>query len=62
MATFLKRVAHSVNHVFSLLCLSVALAVAHFGFEGRTLVLVASVPGHCVLCEQYIIYYGNGHV
>ena len=48
MATFWKRAAHSVNRMFSLLCLSVALDVSHFGFEGRTLVLIASVPGHCL--------------
>ena len=34
--------------VFTLICLGVALVVSHFGFEGRTLVLIASVPGHCV--------------
>ena len=33
--------------MFSLLCLFVALVVSHFGFEGRTLVLIASVPGNC---------------
>ena len=47
MATFLERAAHSVNRMFSLLCL-VALVVSYFGFEGRTLVLIASVPGHCL--------------
>ena len=45
MATFWERVAHSVNRMFSLLCLFVALAASHFGFEGGTLVLIASVPG-----------------
>ena len=47
MDTFLERGAHSVNRVFSLLCLIVALVVSHFCFEGRTSVLSVSVPGHC---------------
>ena len=34
--------------MFSLLCPFVALVVSHFGFEGRTSVLFASVPGHCL--------------
>ena len=46
MATFWERAAHSVNRMFSLLCLFVALVVSLFGFKGRTLVLIASVPGH----------------
>ena len=48
MATFWERAAHSVNRMFSLLCLFVALVVSHFGFEGRNLVLIVSVPGHCL--------------
>ena len=48
MATFWERTTHSVNHMFSLLCLFVSLVVSHFGFEGRTLDLIASVPGHCL--------------
>ena len=40
--------AHSVNRMFSLLCLFVALVVSHLGFGDRTLVLIASVPGHCL--------------
>ena len=55
MATFWKRAVHSVNHVFSLLCLCVALIVSHFGFEGKTLVLIASVPGHCYFL-LFVIY------
>ena len=34
--------------VCSVLCLFVALVVSHFGYECRTLVLIASVPGHCL--------------
>ena len=47
MATFWERAALSVNRMFSLLCLFSALIVSDFGFEGRTLVLIASVPGQC---------------
>ena len=39
MATFLERATHSVNLMFSLLCLFVALVVSHFGFDGGTLVM-----------------------
>ena len=35
--------------VLFLLCLFVALVVSHFVFEGRNLVLIVSVPGHCLL-------------
>ena len=48
MVTFWKRTAHSVNRLFSFLCIFVALVVSHLGFEDRTLVLIASVPGHCL--------------
>ena len=48
MATFSKRAAHSINHMFSLLCLFVAIVVFHFGFETRTLALIASIPGNCL--------------
>ena len=37
VATFWERAAYSVNRMFSLLCLFVALVVYHFGFEGRCL-------------------------
>ena len=40
---------HPVNRMFSLICLFVALVVSHFGLEGRTLLLIASVPGYCLL-------------
>ena len=44
MATFWERAAHSVYHLFSLYF----IVISHFGFEGRTLVLIASVPGLCL--------------
>ena len=34
------------KRMFSLLCLFVDLVVSHFGFEGKILVLIASVSGH----------------
>ena len=37
-----------MSTICSLLCPFVALVVSHFGFDGRTSVLFASVPGHCL--------------
>ena len=48
VATFWKRAVYSANLVFSLLYLFVALIVSYFGFKDRTLVLIASVCGHCL--------------
>ena len=49
MTTFWERAAHAVNRMFSSLCLFVALVVP-FWFRGQDLVLVliASVPDHCL--------------
>ena len=44
VASFWDRAA--LNHMFSLFCLIVILVVSHFGFEGGTLALIASV--HCL--------------
>ena len=41
MAIVLERASHSVNRMFSLLGLFVALVFSHLGFEGRSLVLIA---------------------
>ena len=41
MATFRKRSADSVSRLFSLLCIFVALVDSRFGFEDRTLDLIA---------------------
>ena len=46
MAYIWKRAAHSVNNVFSLVCLPVVCF--HFTFEGGNLVLIASVPDKCL--------------
>ena len=48
MATFWERAARSVNSMLSLLYLFVALVVSQLCFEGRTLVLIVSVHGHCL--------------
>ena len=47
-ATFWERATHSVYCMFSVFELIVILVISHFGFEGRTLGLIASVPGHCL--------------
>ena len=45
---FLWERNHSkVNHTMFSLYLFIILAISHFGFEGKTLVLIAKVPGHC---------------
>ena len=46
MATLWERAAHSVDLI---LCLFVILVVSHFDFEGRTFVLIAPDPSHCLL-------------
>ena len=40
-----ERAAHSVDRMFSF----VILVIPHFDFEGRILVLIAPVPGYCLL-------------
>ena len=62
MVTFWKKAAH-VKRIFSLLCPFVALVVSHFGFKGRTLVLFASVLGHCLpfTFSLKIIFKRNAH-
>ena len=42
MSTFRERAA---DIIFAL-CLCVILVISHFGFEGKTLVLLAPDPGH----------------
>ena len=53
MATFCERAAYSVYRMFSLYCDMILLVISHFNFEGRTLVLIASVPGHCLSFTFY---------
>ena len=66
MATLWERAAHSVNRMLYLLCLFLAFVVSHFGFEGLTLVLIASVPGHCLLFtlsdSMHLILAGNENI
>ena len=47
MADFWERGAHSVKHMF------IALVVSHFGFEDGILVLIASIPSHCLPFPYY---------
>ena len=39
--------AHSVNHMFSFLCVFVVLVVSHLGFKGVNLVLMMPLSGYC---------------
>ena len=56
MTSFWERAAHSVNRMFSLnYVLFVILVASNFGFEGRTLVPIASVPGHCLSFTTEIV-------
>ena len=50
MATFWERAAHSVGHMFSLYFdYFLIVVIPRFGFEGWIWVLIASVPGLCIL-------------
>ena len=49
MATFWERVTHSAYRMFSFYFDFDILVISYFGFMGGTLVLIASVPGHCLL-------------
>ena len=37
--------------------LKIISVISHFGFEGGTLVLIASVPGHCL---SFTFFFGGG--
>ena len=45
VAIFWERAVHSVNRMFSLYK---TIWSTHLGFEGRTVVLIEPVPGHCL--------------
>ena len=45
MPLFGEIAAHSVYRMF---CLHYDLVISHFGFEGGTLLLIATVPSHCL--------------
>ena len=65
MATFWMRATQSVYRMFSFVFwLIVILIISHIGFEGGTLVLIASVPVHCLsftfcryLCPLHSIHF-----
>ena len=46
MATFSERVVLSVKRI--VICPFLVLVISHFGSEGRVLVMIVSVPGHCL--------------
>ena len=51
MVIFWERAAHSVYNMFSVFRhfgRGLILVISHFCFEGWTLVLIVSVPGHCL--------------
>ena len=48
MVTVWKRAAHSVNHMFPSYYVYLLFKGFHFGFEGRTLVLITPVSSHCL--------------
>ena len=52
MATFLEQVSHLVDHYV----LFVILVISRFGFEAGIWVLIAPVPGHCLLVTLIEIY------
>ena len=50
MVNFRVRVVHLVTQspcVLFVLCLFVILFDSHFGFKGKTLVVIVPVPDHC---------------
>ena len=55
MATFRDRAVHSVYRMFSLSFGIVILFIVNFDFEGETLVLIAPVPGHCLILTFNIL-------
>ena len=65
MTTFLERAAHSVDHIFSFnFDFFIIQGMSRFDFEGGVWVLIAPVPGHCILATFFQIsstYLGNKH-
>ena len=53
MATFWEKAVHPVYRIFSLYFDIVILVISHFCFESGTLVLIASVLGHCLPFNFY---------
>ena len=43
-----------LQDILCVFCLIVNLIISHFGFDGGTLVLIASVPGHCLSFTFYL--------
>ena len=52
-----KSCALGLPSVLFVFCLFVIVDVSHFGFEGRPLVLISTVPGHCLpLFFVFLLY------
>ena len=51
VAAFWERAAHSVNRIFSLVCLFVALVVSHFCFRGQ------DIGSECVSSWSLLTFY-----
>ena len=65
MATFWERAALSVYRIFSLYFDFLQFfVISHFGFEGGTLVLIASVPVHCLSFTSFFfeLSYSVSHI
>ena len=60
MAIFREIAAHSVDHMFYLcfdfICNFSNFIISYFGFEGWIWVLVASVPGFCMLLTYIAMF------
>ena len=46
-STFRKELIALIPYALLAICLSEILFISFFGFEGRTLLLIVPVPGHC---------------
>ena len=57
MATFWESCSFGLPYVLFVFWLIIILVISHFGFEGGTLVLIASVPDNCLsFTFQYFTY------
>ena len=54
MATFWERAVNSVYRCFTCFVYFYFVLFPNFGFEGGTVVLIASVSSHCLSCPNLI--------
>ena len=59
MATFWERAAHSVYRTSLCILTYCNFSFSNFGFEGGTLVMIASGPDHCLSFTFYYIKVGS---